>query len=176
MPKQILSKFMPDPEFIKNHKSLQFLGEKLHAPNFWHLNRRSIAMAFAVGLAVAWVPVPGQMAIAALAAFYFRANLPVSIALVWISNPVTIPPMFYFSYRAGLWAMQRPAPDNNFDFSLDSVKTGVKENWEPFLLGCSMMGFICSTTGYFGINYLWRAHVGKKWRKRKLKNATETKA
>jgi uncharacterized protein (DUF2062 family) len=80
---------------IKGHKNLSFLGEKLHDPNLWHLNRRSVSAAFAIGLFAAWIPTPGQMVIAAIIALYFRANLPISVALVWITNPLTMPPMFY---------------------------------------------------------------------------------
>ena len=102
MPKRLIKKYMPDPEKLKQQKSLQFLGDRLHEPNLWHLNRRSVSLAFAVGLFAAWIPTPGQMAIAAAAAFYFRANLPISVALVWVTNPLTMPPMFYFAYIVGL--------------------------------------------------------------------------
>jgi len=94
MPKLILNKLMPDPEWVKNHKNLQFLGDKLHDPNFWHINRRSVAKAFAVGLFAAWIPVPGQMMLAASSALFYRANLPIALMLVWLSNPITIPPFF----------------------------------------------------------------------------------
>ena len=64
---KLLHKFIPDHDVIKQHKNLQFLGDKLHDPNLWHLNRRSASMAFVVGLFCAWIPTPGQMAIAAIA-------------------------------------------------------------------------------------------------------------
>jgi len=55
----------------------------------------------AVGLFCAFVPLPIQMLLAAAAAIIFRVNLPISVGLVWITNPVTIPPMFYFCYKVG---------------------------------------------------------------------------
>jgi len=168
MPKKIVQKIMPDHEVIKNHKSLQFLGDKLHDPNFWHLSRRSISTAFAVGLFAAWLPMPGQMAVAALAAFYFRANLPISVALVWVSNPLTLPPMFYGAYRVGLALMGRPPSLREFEFSWESLASGLGAAWQPFLLGCLILAAISSCAGYFGINYFWRQHVAKKWRHRKL--------
>jgi len=167
MPKRFLTKYMPDPEWIKNHKNLQFLGDKLHDPNFWHLNRRSVAMAFAVGLFAAWIPVPGQMVIAASSALYYRANLPIAVALVWLTNPLTMPPLFYFSYRIGLWFLDRPSPAESFRFSLEGVMSGLGNTWEPFLLGCFMMSIICSIAGYFGINYFWQYRVARKWAARK---------
>jgi len=169
MPKKLIKKYLPDPETFKNHKNLQFLGDKLHDPNLWHLNRRAISMAVAVGLFVAWIPTPGQMAIAAIAAFYLRANLPISVALVWITNPLTMPPMFYFSYLVGLWALNEPSPSENFEFSVDSALSGLGDVWEPFLLGCFIVGIMSSAAGYFGTNKYWRYHVTKKWEERKEK-------
>jgi len=167
MPKQLIEKimqrFIPDPDFIKQHKSLQFLGHRLHDPNLWHLNRRSISMAFAVGLFFAWIPSPTQMAMAAVAAFYLRANLPISVLLVWITNPITMPPLFYFAYRVGLWFMNRPSPADDFVFSLDGIWSGLGNIWEPFLLGCLIMAITSSAAGYFGMRYFWAYHVKKQW-------------
>ena len=157
---------MPDHALFKEHKNLQFLGDRLHDPNLWHLNRKSVSRAFAIGLFTAWIPLPSQMAIAAVAAFYFRANLPISVVLVWISNPVTMPPLFYFAYRVGLWGLGMPMPKSDFVFSLDSVMNGLGDIWQPFLFGCLIMGIICSAAGYAGIRLFWRMHVVKQWGKR----------
>ncbi len=163
MPRNLFKKYMPSHELIKGHKNLQFLGDKLHDPNLWHLHRRSVAMAFAVGLFCAWIPTPGQMALAALGAFYFRANLPVAVALVWITNPITMPPLFYFAYRLGLSVLNLPTAD----FSMDAVLSG--DILLPFLTGCLLIGIICATAGYFGINAFWRHHTTKKWAARQQK-------
>ncbi|OQK18379.1 ATP-binding protein [Methyloprofundus sedimenti] len=166
MPKKLIKKYMPSPESIKEHKHLAFLGEKLHDPNLWHLNRRSVAAAFAVGLFVAWIPTPGQMIISAITALFFRANLPISVALVWITNPLTMPPMFYFAYRFGLWTLNLPPPSADFEFSLESVTSGLTDIGGPFLLGCLILGIASSVIGYFSIRLFWRWHVVKQWRAR----------
>ncbi|MCX7092957.1 MAG: DUF2062 domain-containing protein [Methylobacter sp.] len=173
MPKEIIqkliNKFIPDPEIIKRHKNLQFLGDKLHEPNLWHLNRRSIALAFAVGLFCAWIPTPTQMAIAAAGAIYFRANLPISVALVWITNPITMPPLFYFAYEVGLWFMNQPAGTDESGFSVSNIFSGLSNIWQPFLVGCFIMGIVSSAVGYFGLQYYWKYHITKKWEERKAK-------
>ena len=158
---------MPDPEKLKEHKNLQFLGDRLHNPNLWHLNRRSVAMAFAVGLFVAWIPTPGQMIIAAIAALFLRANLPVSVALVWITNPLTMPPMFYFAYLLGMKVLGEKVSDIDMEFTVDSVMSNLGDIGGPFLLGCLILGIISSITGYFVIKYIWRYSAIKKWNKRK---------
>jgi len=167
MPKAKLKKYMPDPEKLKQHKHLQFLGDRLHEPNLWHLNRRSVSMAFAIGLFAAWIPTPGQMAIAAVAAFYLRANLPISVALVWITNPLTMPPMFYFAYTVGLFALGQGTADTNFEFTVDSVLSSLSEIGGPFLFGCLILGIISSAIGYFGMHLIWRTMVVKRWEARK---------
>lgn len=161
-----LKRYMPDAETLKSHKNLQFLGERLHQPNLWHFNRRSVAWAFAVGLFCAWIPAPGQMAIAAVVAFYVSANLPISVGLVWLTNPLTMPPLFYFAYRVGLWLMGEPSPSEGFEFSFEAVFSGLGGIWTPFLLGCLVLGIIFSSAGYFGIQYLWRKNVIHRWQHR----------
>jgi len=173
MPKQfidkIIKKYVPDPEVLITHKHLTFLGDRLRDPNLWHLSRRSVSMAFAVGLFAAWIPVPMQMVISAVGALYYRANLPIAIVLVWITNPVTMPPLFYFAYRVGMWFMNRSSPTDESGFSVESMLSGLSDVWEPFLLGCFIMGIICSSAGYFGIRYFWALQINQKWAERKAK-------
>ncbi|BCG63652.1 MAG: hypothetical protein methR_P1380 [Methyloprofundus sp.] len=166
MPKKLLQKYIPSSESIKENKNLKFLGDKLHDPNLWHLNRRSVSAAFAIGLFAAWIPTPGQMAIAAMFALYFRANLPISVALVWITNPLTMPPMFYFAYLVGLWSLGQPSPSADFVFSAESIMASLGEIGGPFLFGCLILGVISSVAGYFGIRFYWRWHVIKQWEQR----------
>jgi uncharacterized protein (DUF2062 family) len=106
------------------------------------------------------------MAIAAVAAFYFRANLPISVALVWITNPLTMPPMFYFAYIVGLWALGQNSPSADFDFNVENILSSLGEIGGPFLFGCLILGVISSALGYFGMKSYWRYYVGKKWTQR----------
>lgn len=169
MSKKLLKKYMPSPESIKTNKNLSFLGDKIHDPNLWHLNRRSVSAAFAIGLFAAWIPTPGQMFIAAAIALYFRANLPISVGLVWVTNPFTMPPMFYFAYLVGLWTLNQPSPDADFEFSVDSVMTGLSDIGGPFLMGCLVLAVVSSVVGYFGVRGLWRWNVIRNWKQRTAK-------
>lgn len=159
---------MPDPHELKNHKVLSMFGTLLHDPNLWHMNRRSIANAFLVGLFFAWWPVPFQMVLAAGGAILLRANLPMSVALVWITNPVTMPPMFYFAYVVGTWIIGVPEMPFSMELSMDWLMSELSIIWKPFLTGCLALAIFSSITGYFGITYIWRHHV-KKRRKSNLK-------
>jgi len=167
MPKKLIKRFLPDPKLIKENKNLNFLGDHLNSPNLWHLNRKSVSLAVAIGLFVAFIPTPGQMAIAAAVAIWLKANLPISVALVWLSNPLTMPPLFYAAYRLGLCALQMPAPAADFTFSLETFMSGLGSIWQPFLLGCFIIGSVLSLMGYLGIQFAWRRMTLNKWRQRK---------
>jgi hypothetical protein len=171
MPRKIIQKYLPHLDSIKQHKNLQFLGEKLHQSNLWHFNRHSVSLAFAIGLFCAWIPTPGQMAIAGMAAWYFQANLPISVALVWLTNPLTMPPLFYFAYRVGLVFLDYPPPSTNFVFSLEGLLNGVGDIGGVFLYGCFVCGVICAVLGYCGIELFWRYQVVKQWLVRQVKRS-----
>lgn len=166
MPKRLIKKFFPDPETIKEHKHLKVFGSLLYDPNLWHLNRRSFAGALAVGLFVAFIPLPTQMIIAAALAILFRVNLAISVATVWITNPITMPPMFYAAYWVGSWILNIPPDPGAFEFSLDALMDNLGASWKPFLLGCFVLGTLSSILGYIIARAFWRLTVIKKWLKR----------
>ena len=175
MAKKIIQRYLPDVHKIRTHKHLKFFGRLLHDPNLWHLNRHSVSGAFAIGLFMAFVPMPFQMIPAAALAILFRVNLPIAVALVWITNPVTMPPVYYFTYELGAWIMNTPAKDIAFEISWEWLATEFGRVWRPFLLGSLMAGIICAAAGYYGIRALWRWHVIRDWERRKKKRATGKK-
>ena len=169
MPKHLIKRIMPNAETIRNHKHLRVFGTLLHSANLWHLNRRSASGAFAVGLFMAFMPVPFQMVLAAAAAIIFQVNLPLSVALVWISNPVTMPAIFYFTYLVGTWLIGAPQGEFHFELTTEWLVQGLGAIWQPFLLGCFICGAIASIAAYTMIRGLWRWNVVKQWEARKVK-------
>jgi len=174
MPKKLIKKFMPDHKTIREHRHLQIFGKLLHSPRLWHFNRHSVSGAFAVGLFCAWIPLPSQMIIAAAIAILVNVNLPLSVALVWFSNPVTMPPLFYGAYKFGAWILGTPAIPFDFVLSMDWIMNKLNAIWEPFLLGCFLFGAISAIGSYVVIRLLWRYHIIKQWRSRRSKKQTTT--
>jgi len=182
VPKRIIKRYLPDPHKVRDHKHLQCFGRLLHDPNLWHLNRRSVAGAFFVGVFCAFIPLPFQMVDAAIGAVLFRVNLPISVALVWITNPLTIPPMFYFAYKVGAWVMgQSPLPGNGevwvelisklvthlFDGAIwAEVGHQLEPTWKPLLLGSFIVGTVGGALAYALMRGFWRWHVVHQMRKR----------
>jgi len=165
--KSFFRKYTPKKEKLREQKSLAILGDNIYSPNLWHINRHSISGAFAVGLFCAWVPIPLQMLLAALMALVFSVNLPVSVALVWITNPITMPPMFYGAYWLGAKILNQKPQNINFELSGEWLGTVLGQIWQPFLLGCFVIGGLSSILGYFAVKWLWRYNTVRRFNKKK---------
>jgi uncharacterized protein (DUF2062 family) len=100
-------------------------------------------------------------------AIVLRVNLPISVALVWITNPVTIPPMYYFAYLVGARLLGKPAHSFHVSFWLDW------KNWldilAPLSLGCLVCGAVCSLTGYLAVQAIWRWNLLRQIRRRRAR-------
>lgn len=166
---------MPNHEVIKRQKALKIFGNVLYNPNLWCLNRRSASGAFAVGLFMAFVPLPSQMIMAAGIAIMLGVNLPLSVALVWFSNPLTMPFLFYLAYKIGAYLLSTPPQSFHFELTWHFVLHQMNTLWPPFLLGCLVCGVFCSVTGYFSVSWLWRYSVANNWKKRKQRNRLKDK-
>jgi len=97
-----------------------------------------------------YLPPLGQTLIAA--AIALRVNLPISVALVWITNPVTISPMYYFSYRVGSWILGAPTQPLNVEYWLEW------HNWLEILAPLTIDRLVCGTIyavlGYFVVQVI----------------------
>ncbi len=168
MPKKFMKRYLPSPEKVRDIQSLRFLGDILHEPNLWHINRHSVARAFLVGIWFCFIPMPFQMVAAALFAIWFNANLPLSVALVWISNPITMPPLFYFNYKVGAWALDRPVLDFEFELSWSWISGRLMEIGVPLYLGSLICATVSACLAYLIIQFLWRRKIRSDWRIRQL--------
>jgi uncharacterized protein (DUF2062 family) len=158
---------MPDPVSIREHKSLRFLGTLLHDPNLWHLNRHSVARAMAVGLFAAFLPIPAQMLVAAALAVMVRGNMPIAVSLVWLTNPITMPAVFFCTYQAGAFLMDVPARHLPDELTWEWISGELSTLWQPFLLGSVVVGLVLGILAYFLVMLYWRWWVARQWRRRK---------
>lgn len=167
MRKRSLQRYLPTPAQIRANRALKPVAHLLARSEIWHLNRRSVAGGVFIGLFCAFLPVPMQMIIAAILAVASRCNLPISVALVWITNPLTIPPMFYFTYRLGAWLL-------NMKITADSIELNMTWLWDnlgsigyPLLFGSLVCGWVAGVTGFVVTRVVWRFHVIRRWQTRR---------
>ncbi|WJW76776.1 DUF2062 domain-containing protein [Thiohalobacter sp. IOR34] len=165
MPRKFIKRYLPDAEKVRRHPHLARFGTRLHDPNLWHLNRRSISGAMAVGLFCALLPLPGQMVIAAALAIWARVNLPASVALVWITNPLTMGPIFYGTYRLGSWMLGSTPEVGGMELSSAALLQSMEEIWEPLLLGSLVTGLVAAVLGFGLVRLAWRYYVLRRCRR-----------
>jgi len=103
---------------------------------------------------------------AAATAIALRFNLPLSLALSWIANPFTMPPMFYFNYRIGTWLLDRPERSFSIELSWDWLTRELGLLWQPLFLGSVVVATCAAALGYFSVHTLWRLHVTRAWTRR----------
>ncbi len=62
-----------------------------------------IALGVGIGTFVAYQPIVGfQMIVGAIACRLLRANVVASLPMAWITNPFTIVPIYYMTYKLGV--------------------------------------------------------------------------
>jgi hypothetical protein len=67
---------------------------------------RKIAWGMALGVYIGVTPtIPLHMISALALAHLFRISRVAAVMGVWISNPITIPPFYYFSFKIGQWLL-----------------------------------------------------------------------
>lgn len=147
---------LPTVEQIRHHRSLRIFGKIIHSPYYWHIHTECVARAFAIGLFCAFMPIPFQMVLAASLAIIFRANLFFSVALVWISNPITMPPLFYFCYLIGRWILKVPHRKFNMELSWHWLETTFVNVWKPLLVGSLVCGIASAILGYVIVKLVYK--------------------
>jgi hypothetical protein len=115
-----------------------------------------------------------QMAVAAAIAIIARSNLPISVSLVWLTNPVTMPPIFFAQYQVGvllLGASERSMP---MELSVNWLMAELHHIWQPLLLGSLVVGSVVAALGYVLTLLYWRMWVSRNWQRRKLRRRRQS--
>ena len=162
MARNWLSAKMPSQETLRNNKLLGLFGERFFEPDYWHRNRQSSAIAIAAGLFAAWFPLPLHSFIAIGLALVLRGYLPLAIAMVWVSNPLTIAPMMYGAYKLGTYLLGLPVQDFKHLLEHDSWAIA-----PPLLTGALTLAILSALTGWLLTRLYWRCKIIRAWKARR---------
>lgn len=172
--------YLPSAESIRQSRFLSWLGPSIQQPYLWHPNRRAVARGVAIGAFFGLMIPVAQIPVAAVIAFFLRANLWVSATATLITNPLTFGPLYYFAYQIGvaLLGVPEPATAEELAARATSVLEWFGYWWDrflthgqPLLLGLLLMAVCTSVTGYFVTQLLWRARVRIKRRSLRIRRA-----
>ncbi len=159
MPRQFFRKFSIKRHRVSESRFLAPFRHMLHEPRYWGVRRRTAVPAFALGLFFAWMPIPGHPLLATLAALAARVNIPITVVTTFVSNPLTMYPMYYSAYRLGRWLLDAPPIAFDFEFSLAWFTDKFVTIWQPLTLGCLILGSLSALIGYVVVDVIWRASL-----------------
>ena len=121
---------------------------------------------FFIGLFCAFLPIPTQMLVAASMAIIGRCNIPLSVGVTWVTNPLTMGPMFFFAYKLGAWLLDTQVTITSVELSWSWLSSQIGQIWRPLLVGCLICGWVSGLSGMLVSRILWRLHVVRRWQKR----------
>lgn len=159
MPRAKLKKILPTHEKIQKQKILKIFGKLLHKREIWSLSRKKILGGVFIGVFVAFIPMPLQMLLVTFLAIIFNVNLPITILLVWISNPLTMPFIYYIEYELGNLLLNVKNP---IEFSFETMNENISEIALSLYLGTAVISILFAFLSVFILNILWIKEVKKK--------------
>lgn len=170
MPRRFFHKLGRRREALSKRWFLRPFRALLNDPALWSSHRRSVLRALALGVFVGCLPLPFHMAIVAVIAVFLRVNLVVGVLATWISNPVTITPLFFAAYRLGTWLLGIPVEPFSVELSLEWLVGGLANVWKPLLTGSLVIGTIAAATVYLVMDAVWRISLIYRFRRRRGRN------
>ncbi|MEC7832619.1 MAG: DUF2062 domain-containing protein [Pseudomonadota bacterium] len=164
--KKFFKKYTPDKTVVEKYKILRIIGTPLLHKELWQFSRKPLCGGVAVGFFWGWMPMPFQMLPAAICSIIFRVNFPLSLIGVWISNPITMPPMMYFAYLVGNWLLNLDPQYKVFELTMDWIESAWGNIWEPLLIGSLLLGIISSILSYMTMHIIWKVFLYNKVKER----------
>src|SRR5271167_4807786 len=175
-----LKRITPDRQTLESHWCLKHFAAVMLDRRCWTFNRSNVARSFALGLFIAFIPptplLPVHLVICALLGVYFRLNLPVLVATVFVSNPLT----WLLQVAGSIWVGAKLMGLDLMPF-LHAISHGnlwqdLGELWPPLLLGALVLGLIAAAAGYALAQGVWRARVIYHLRRRRARSSGRSAA
>lgn len=156
---------------MEQYRLLRPFAAHLSSPLIWRFNRRGVARGAALGLFSAFAIPVAQTPFAAVCAVGARANLPVASVATFVTNPLTVPFIYFAAYLVGRFVLRMNA-DVAGVLSADVGAIERTLTWIVTLAGPTYVGLllfaaIASALGYAAVHIGWRLWVLNKWNRRR---------
>ena len=158
---------LPRRSTVHRYPILKWFGESAKKRSYlWSFRSREMIPAIYLGMVIALMPLVGvqMLVVTFFAIFLFRANLPMLIGLQWISNPLTMGPIYFADYQIGIALMEmiglEPVinsilqPDYDWAHFKWSDLSGLLDTFPPMLLGGLVLGSFAGLVGVAFYKYL----------------------
>ena len=134
---------------------LRGLAPHLSNPKLWLWSRRGVALGVAVGLFIGLLIPVAQFLFAAVLAVCLRANIAVAALGTLVSNPLTVPPIYYAAYHLGAWATGTTAAQGLSLADPWSLLEHVGSIGLPLFTGLAMTATAAAVVSYVLISQTW---------------------
>lgn len=118
-----------------------------------------VTKALLIGLFVALLPIPLQMVVVVVMMKFFRFNVPLAILLCWVTNPITMPFIYYVEYLIGSFVLNTDIM--TIQMSVEWFNDNFKSIFTQLYLGAFILATVVSSASYLITNYLWIYIVNK---------------
>jgi len=154
----------------KPNKQIDAIITKYKIPReYLSINRKTVANAMLVGIFFAMIPMPMQMVAVVLCVPFIKFNVPLGVSLVWITNPFTMPVIFYGEYLLGNFLLFRDGV-HNVELTVEWFQTNLDDIFVPMYFGAFVTAVVLSLSSRYIIIHFWKRSVHKeKYDKKSLK-------
>jgi uncharacterized protein (DUF2062 family) len=133
--------------------------EKYNLPKgYLTINRRMVTRGVAVGLFWGFIPMPMQMMAVMATTPFLRFNVPLAITMVWLSNPFTMPPMYYMEYLTGNFILGQEGIQG-IELTMEWFKDNIGDIFIPLYVGTAFYSIVVTSIVYLILNKLWIVSV-----------------
>ena len=138
-------------------------------PSLLSVNRHAVSKAVMIGLFVAFIPMPLQAFPILMMRFVVRFNVPIAVAMILITNPLTMPFVYLGEYKIGAFILGSESISP--ELSLAWFQHHIGDIAAPLYTGTLVMSTVVSVSAYCLIQRLW-IHSVRSLRRRDLKEQT----
>jgi uncharacterized protein (DUF2062 family) len=143
----------------KSERLKEFVKKYNVPEHYLATNRKMVSRAVFLGLFIAFIPMPMQMAAVLLFMPLLRFNVPIALAMCWLSNPFTMPGMYYVEYLTGSYFLGIQV--ENVEMTLEWFSNNMDNIFIPLYAGTFFYSVVGSSLAYWAVNHFWHGSVHK---------------
>lgn len=167
----LIRKNMPTRETLEGNRFTRHLARR---QELWRFTRRSVPRGVAIGLLVGiFALIPGiQMIGAALMCVPGRGNIPIAVAMTFLSNPATTPLILIVSAAIGGFLGFKVDAGTVYAMIDRSASLSEWSAWffsdaaPAMLVGLAVLSVVTAAVGYLLAAVIWRPIVARRRKQR----------
>ncbi|WP_343227982.1 DUF2062 domain-containing protein [Stakelama flava] len=162
---------LPTRAGMASNKWLRPVAHRVLHPALWRFTRRSVPRGVALGMLTGMLVPVAQIPLSALLAFPVKANIPAAALTTFITNPLTMPPIWLAAYWTGKWVLSIDARVPGRPITVQA-QTGwlhwlVADAGPATIVGLVVFAIVGAVLGYAISALGWRWWIAHKWKRRR---------